>query len=221
MNGYVPVLPLLLFALALAGPAQAGNCWSAPPDQPSVLHAQGLLVSGTLEQGVGTLHPAFPLPWLTPQPDLGAYSLVFRDAKGELLNKIYFDAQPKTGSTGVQDVKTFSLVAPFPVALHHALAAIELYHGEERLDTLQATHPPPGAAALREPPVARILHPGVVRLTWDPTIHPGAMVLDSDTGEELAVAHGGTADLRTEAKELAVSLSDGLRTVSRRVAVGP
>jgi hypothetical protein len=216
-------MPLLL-TLAMAAPAQAGNCGSLPqglPDQGPAMPPQGLLVSGTIGPEGGTLNPSFPLPFLPPQPERGAYSLVFRDAQGELLNKIPFDLPPQGGSTGGQEARAFSLVVPYPAALRGTLAAIELCRGEERLDTLMSTHPRPRVAPLHEPPVARPLRPGVVRLTWDPTTHPGAMVKAADTGAELAIAHGGTVDLHTEAKELAVALSDGLRTISRRVAVAP
>ncbi|HEU0077519.1 MAG TPA: hypothetical protein VFQ76_07700, partial [Longimicrobiaceae bacterium] len=69
---------------------------------------------------------------------------------------------------------------------------------------------------------ASVARQGADRLAvrWDATAYPMAMVRDARTGEILALARGGAAELRAGAGEVEVVLSDGVRSSTRRVAVG-
>ena len=207
-----------LITLAPASSLRAGNCGSrvkAPTPR-------GLVVSGRIQNGAGTLAPAYPMPWLPDQPGQGAYSLVFLDAKGGLLNKVPFN--PPAGSQeGPPDPQgtPFSLVVPFTEAMKAGLVSVELFQGKQRLATLHSSHQRAWVAPLYYQPVARVVGPGIVRLVWDDATHPGALVKDGESGDILAVAEGGTVDLKTLAWELDVTLSDGVRSLTTDVRILP
>ena len=95
-----------------------------------------------------------------------------------------------------------------------------MWHLDELLACLQATDPSaPVVTRLLREPEARLLHPGVVRLTWDAATHPKIILKNHATGQDIGMATGGALDLETDALELEVILSDGLRSLTTRVGV--
>ena len=58
-----------------------------------------------------------------------------------------------------------------------------------------------------------------VRMRWDASGFPLAVVRDPRTGEVLAFGRGGTALLRSDATELELIVSDGIRSTRQRVSV--
>jgi hypothetical protein len=61
--------------------------------------------------------------------------------------------------------------------------------------------------------------PGKVRVDWDAEASPLVLVREPRSGQVLADASGGEADLDTEAPELELLMSDGVRTTVRTVPV--
>jgi len=60
---------------------------------------------------------------------------------------------------------------------------------------------------------------GVVRLQWGATVARMALIRDGRTGEILSFARGSSAQIRTGAADLEVTLSDGIRSTRRKVRV--
>jgi hypothetical protein len=71
------------------------------------------------------------------------------------------------------------------------------------------------------PPVARRAADGTVTLAWDRGRHPKVLVLDPATGAELGILESPDRSFRTDAAELDLRLSDGVRTTRVRVPVLP
>ena len=213
----------LFSSFSLLSPALAGNLFGrarrADPATPVSGPGEGLLIQGSIHNGVGTLNPTFPVAGVSSQPEPGAFSLHFLDRKGKLLKQLDFDAQNSPDLPEGMDYRSFTFVVPFTAELKKALVSLELFQGLEKLATLRSSNGRAVAAPLRVEPVARLLRPGWVRLVWDAATHPKVMVQETATGATLALAEGGSMDLFTETRELELTLSDGLRSQSRIVEV--
>jgi hypothetical protein len=61
----------------------------------------------------------------------------------------------------------------------------------------------------------------VVALRWDHRAYPMVMVKDAETGEVMSIAEGGTIELPTAKRQIDLVLSDGIRSVLKRVPVNP
>jgi hypothetical protein len=106
--------------------------------------------------------------------------------------------------------------------MRDGLASIEVRRAGAVAAILTASAPRAvggGAALLVREPVARVWGEGRVHLSWDPDRHPRVNVCDASTGESLALAEGGSVVLATGARELRVTFSDGLRSITRRIPV--
>jgi hypothetical protein len=60
---------------------------------------------------------------------------------------------------------------------------------------------------------------GRVRVQWDAAASPLVVVRDGRTGEILSFARGGAADVMTTSSEVEVTVSDGVKSAKRRIAV--
>ena len=203
---------ILLSALVLTSPAMAGNLFAKPkPPVP----AGGLLVSGTIQGAKATLEPAFYTVG-SSQREPGPYHLRFLDRAGRVLKEVPFDAMEDPMLDGF---RSFTFVVPLDSRVKAAMVTLELRHGDNLLATLQGSNHQASVARLGAVPQARVVSPGVVRLTWPQATHPKVLVKDVATGEFIANASGGTIDLVTSARELELTLSDGLRSLIKRVHV--
>jgi hypothetical protein len=173
-----------------------------------------LLVAGSGVAGTFRLEPA--LEWMGPPSVVpaGDWSLRFRDASGNLLQEVSF--QPAE-VPDAEDIQAFQFAVPFPAALRDSLDSIEVV----RAGTALARMASAGRLQAAREPVAQVWTGGKVRVGFDPGVHRLALVMDPRDGKVLARASGGEAEFATDAKEVDVLLSDGIRTTRRRLPVRP
>lgn len=181
-----------------------------------------LLVWGSQNEGILTLNPCFETVGLASQPTAGDYTLLCLDANRNVLQEVAFEPQLGADLPEGVDLRSFVFTIPNTPAMQAGLASLEVRRKGEVLATLAATVPGPAqgarsAAFLGREPVAKVWGPGIVHLGWDAERHPRVIVKDAATGENLALAEGGSIELATEARSLELLLSDGLRT--RKVGV--
>lgn len=181
-----------------------------------------LLVWGTIQDGRVVLEPAFQVTTRPALPDApGPYTLEGLDAEGAVLFSTSFAGNPISDVEG--DRRSFAFALPLAPQQMERLATLRVGG-----TAVQArTRAVPGAvlerrASLSVAPRATVARLGADRLSvrWDASAYPMAMVRDARTGEILALARGGAADVRAGAGEVEVVLSDGVRSTPRRVAVG-
>ena len=187
-------------------------------------HRHGLLIWGTLRNGVVALEPAFAAMGVSSLPEPGEYTLVCLDGAGQVLQGVPFNPQPDPDPVEGEDLRSFAFVIPETPAMRAALASIQVRRGGETLATLRASRsgPAQGAlavASLSRDPVAVRWRSGRVHLGWDATRYPRVIVRDPLTGQDLAIAEGGSMELGTQARELELIFSDGLRTFTKRIGV--
>jgi hypothetical protein len=119
---------------------------------------------------------------------------------------------------GVSDTLETPFICALPCSEDQiaAIRTLRITHGDEVL----AERHEPGPRACREP-MARAKAPGVVQLDWDPAVHPAVMVWDPGTAEVIAMGTSGKLEILTSATELVLDLSDGVKSVRRKIAVQP
>ncbi len=177
-----------------------------------------LAVSGRIRNGTVSLDPALEFQ-ASPEPPLaGPCTLRCLDSAGRTLLTLPF--QP--GPAAEDGTRSFVLLIPMPPALKAGLATLQV----EAPGAGPRSRPAVGrreraALALTREPTAVVWGPGKVRLGWDHGTHPLVLVREPDSGRVLANASGGEVELATTARELELLLSDGVRTTTRRIAVGP
>ena len=189
----------------------------------SILSRKGLVVWGTIHDGLAELEPAFEAHGVSSTPEPGKYTLLCLDADRKVLQSVPFEAEVCPDLPEGEDIRSFAFVIPRTPAMEAGMASMEIQCAGETLGSLGAVpaHPSAGghALAMRRGPVAVALHPGTVHLGWDAVTHPQVIVRDAATGEDLTMATGGSIDLATDARELELVLSDGLRSISQRIHV--
>ena len=212
---------VFLCLLFLLVPAVAGNLMGrlGLGKNHAQVQPDGLLVQGMICAGRASLNSAFPVAGVSSPPAPGAYRLRFLDGAGKLLQELDFDPPASPDGLPGQELRSFTFVLPFTPSLQAALVALELRHGTSTLATLRSSNGLPVVAPLRQAPAAHHLRPGWVRLTWDAHSHPTVMVKEVASGETIAVAEGGSMDLYTDAAELELTLSDGIRSLTHRLRV--
>ena len=177
-----------------------------------------LLITGSVKGGQVLLDPMLQVFTVPQPPKAGAYTLQLHDAAGSALVEVPFS------TTQVEDLPTGSeqhFVFTIPVAENLAKS----FQGVRVLEQgqLRAARVAAGMASgsvkaqtiVREP-VALRMGPGRAHVGWDAAVQPRVMVRDPRSGEVIAFAEGGYLDLPTDASELEVTFSDGVRS-SRRV----
>lgn len=172
-----------------------------------------LLVWGRVHDRGVELEPAFDVATRPVLPRrTGDYTVAGYDASGTRLWSFSFDPE------GVADAKRgerhFSLAIPADVAQPGRLASIRL-EGRGRSDERRRRP----AAATAPSPSARWYARGRARIRWDADAYPMALVRDAATGEVLALARGGDIEVRARGRAVEVVLSEGVRSVRRKVEI--
>lgn len=196
-----------------------GRDWPAPASAGAPEPV--LLVWGTVRDGEVVLEPAVELTApasLPAQP--GPYRIEARDASGATLYALSFRG------TEVMDLadgeRHFAFAIPRRALPMDRVASLRLV-----ANGIQASVRTAPTADSRIAPVAPRFSlsaaPGAGRaeVRWEAARHPLTVVRDGRTGEILAFARGGSASVRTDAPELELLFSDGVRTTARRVRVRP
>lgn len=178
--------------------------------------APTLVVSGRITPDSVVLDPAFSITTMPALPErAGPYTLEAVDAAGNVVFTVSFEGDVVADIPG--DHRHFAFAVP--LAEHDAARIVRLRlagpaGAAERV--AQTSHPMLQMVAGDAVRALRA-QPGDVTLSWDGALFPLAVVRDAATGAILAFGRGGTARVRTAARELEVRLSDGTRSTMIRV----
>lgn len=181
-----------------------------------------LLVWGTVRDGEVVLEPAVELTghaFLPPAP--GPFRVEARDLAGATLYALSFGGLEV--ADGVPGERHFAFTIPQRLLPMDRLASLRLTaHGRQA--TVTRAGGAVDAGARPAPPrfsVAAAPGGGGAGVSWQAARHPLAVVRDPRTGDILAFARGGRVQVGTDAPELEVLFSDGVRTTAQRVPVRP
>ncbi|HEX2080752.1 MAG TPA: hypothetical protein VHG08_23810 [Longimicrobium sp.] len=178
-----------------------------------------LLVWGTIRgNGEVELEPAFQIRAAPRLPDApGAFRIEAQDAAGATLYAFSFDA-PRV-EDGPEGERHFAFTVPQRALQMDRLAQVRLFAGGKQARLRTSVAPSGGFQPV--PPrfsVSRAGNDGVA-LSWSEAEHPVVMVRDPRTNQVLSFARGGATQVRTDAAELELLFSDGVRTTPRRVQI--
>ncbi len=177
-----------------------------------------LLVWGRMSDSGVVLEPAFRIDAPPSMPrTAGADLLEGIDAGGGVLFSLPFTADAVADSPLHE--RTFAFAIPESMAATGSLATLRLTSaplpgGAARVALATAAVAPPDAGV-----EARPAGTGLARITWNAAAYPMVLVRDAATGAVLSFARGGDATIRVPGPELALTLSDRVRSVGRRVRV--
>jgi len=173
-----------------------------------------LLVWGRIRNGELELEPAFEVntrPRLPVRP--GPYSIEGRAEDGSSLFTLSFTPN-KIADVGSSE-EHFAFAVPLPSAEAARLPSIRLAGRGRQVVRQAQLGSTPDSVEVR--PVGA----GRVALRWNAGAHPVVMVRDPETGQVLSFARGGDVELSISKRQVDLVLSNGLKSRSRRVRVGP
>ncbi len=178
-----------------------------------------LLVWGTVRDGEVVLEPAVELaarPRLPSRP--GPFRIEAKDAAGATLYSFSFDGAEVADVPGGE--RHFAFTVPQRLVPMDRLASVRLT-GNGRQAVITRAGGPVDTRVRPAAPRFSIAAParGRANVSWEPARHPLTVVRDPRTGDILSFARGGAAQVRTDAPELELLFSDGVRTTARRVRV--
>jgi hypothetical protein len=182
--------------------------------------ADGLLVWGRIAGGAVVLEPAFAASAPRRPPRGNSHVVEALDAAGRILARQSFDAELVADLPG--DARHFAFVLPVSAAARGQVARLRVRSAAgtsvERQGSMALRA---GVSALRAPAARSVSRPAAhaVRIRWDATGWPMAVVRDANTGVILAFARGGDMTLAASGAELDVTWSDGVQSVQERVRV--
>jgi hypothetical protein len=178
-----------------------------------------LLVWGRVERGQLVLEPAFSVVTRPSVPtESGPYRIEGIARDGRTLFSYSF-AGDKPADAEDATARQFAFAVPMDEATQAELATIRLRGGSAVAATMQASLAPGGVSAAINAVDATRPAPGAVRVHWGTQGARMALIRDRRTGEILSFARGGYAQIRTQATDLDVILSDGVRSVKRTIQV--
>ncbi|HEX8430891.1 MAG TPA: FG-GAP-like repeat-containing protein [Longimicrobium sp.] len=185
--------------------------------QPAGTRVPTLLVSGSSSPKRLVLDPAFSIETVPVLPDAaGRFTLEGVGADGEVIFRLRFAGS--VVDDGDPAERHFVFAVPVSEAEQARLVTLRLTDGG-RQTTLRAG----GAGRPSADPVLRGTRAGVgmrnARLSWDARSYPKVLVRDPATGLTLGFAREGDATFQTDAREVEVLLSNGVRSQRRRVAL--
>ncbi|MFL5401254.1 MAG: hypothetical protein ACJ8BF_00360 [Gemmatimonadales bacterium] len=195
-----------------SSPVVMGNPSASQAVQPS------LLVWGYVRDGQLTLHPAFEVNTRPSLPGRsGPYTIEGRAEDGSILFAQSFS--PKDVADLPDGHQSFAFAIPLGSVQRARLASLHL-HGRGQETVLSAARAAAGVQA-PEAAVARRTPGGGVSVRWDHRAYPMAMIRDAENGEVMSIAEGGSVELPTSKRQVELILSDGVRSVVKRVPVAP
>ena len=180
---------------------------SAPSRIPS------LLVWGRIVDGVPVLEPAFEITTRPAMPTSpGRHRLSIEDdARAEILG---FEFAGEQVADLPNDVETFAFAVPISMLRGRAPATLALSSrgGTVRHSARSTAITDPAATVDRLGGVA-------VRVRWDSTRFPMALVRDPVSGDVLSFARGGDVTVETNRGEIEISYSNQIHSSRRRVSI--
>ena len=181
--------------------------------------APSLLVWGRVERGQLVLEPAFSVVTRPSLPSaVGPYRIEGTARDGRRLFSYAF-AGEQLADTEDPTARHFAFAIPMNEATQSELTSIRLSGPGASPTVMQASLTPGGVAAAINAVDATATPSGTVRVQWGTTAARMALIRDGRTGEILSFARGGNAQIRTGAADLEVTLSDGVRSTTRKLRV--
>ncbi len=181
--------------------------------------APSLLVWGRVERGQLVLEPAFSVVTRPSLPSaVGPYRIEGTARDGRRLFSYAFAAE-QLADTEDPTARHFAFAIPMDEATQGELTSIRLSGPGTSPTVMQASLTPGGVAAAINAVDATATPSGTVRVQWGTTAARMALIRDGRTGEILSFARGGNAQIRTGAADLEVTLSDGVRSTTRKLRV--
>jgi hypothetical protein len=193
--------------------------WDWPAVSPSAAAEPVLLVWGTVRDGEVVLEPAVELtarPSMPARP--GPFRIEARDASGGTLYSFSFSGVEV--ADGTPGERHFAFTVPQRMMRMDQLASVRLTANGRQATVVRAGGPVDPRVRPAAPRFS-IAAPGrgQANVSWNAAGHPLTVVRDPRTGEILSFARGGAAQVRTDATELELLFSDGVRTTAQRVRV--
>ncbi|HEX6309446.1 MAG TPA: pre-peptidase C-terminal domain-containing protein [Longimicrobiales bacterium] len=173
-----------------------------------------LVVWGRIAPDGIVLEPAFEVAARPVLPrGRGKYRLTGTDASGATVLDLSFDAFEVDH---MPDVRHFAWAVPL-----RSLRGVpqELRVSGGGAEVVRRAGDPLAGARAGDDIVATREGAGVVRLAWNAAANPMAIVRDASTGMVLSFARGGDVRVATSARELEITLSNGVRSTARRAVV--
>jgi hypothetical protein len=177
-----------------------------PPPEPS------LLVWGRMENDQIVLEPAFQITAsrMLPQGG-GAFTLEATDEAGRPLYSGTFD--PILVADDPNDGGYFAFAIPLRMFEGSQVGGLRISGGGRQ----EARRERGVFPSMTSPPEPLIAPSGgaSVEVSWDAALFPMALIQDAETGQVLSFARGGQIIVPTDAVEIDITLSDGVRSSSR------
>ncbi|HYW14200.1 MAG TPA: hypothetical protein VE871_19700 [Longimicrobium sp.] len=193
--------------------------WDWPAPAQAAAAEPVLLVWGTVRDGEVVLEPAVELtarPRLPGRP--GPFRIEAKDAAGATLYSVSFDGAEVADVPGGE--RHFAFTIPQRLMRMDRLASVRLT-GNGRQATVTRAGGPVDTRVRPATPRFSIAAParGRANVAWESARYPLTVVRDPRTGDILSFARGGATQVRTDAPELELLFSDGVRTTAQRVRV--
>ncbi len=174
-----------------------------------------LLVWGRIRGGTIELEPAFEIN-APPSTPLGGGPYTLEGLAGDGTAVFRYSFAPHHVADDPQGEGHFA----FAVPLGTRPASLRVRGpGGQAMATSRAGAP--GAAAMRQAPAASVRSVGAdrIELQWDRAVYPMLLVRDPQTRETLSFARTGRATVWSQAREVELVYSDGVRSTRARVPV--
>jgi Peptidase M66 len=178
--------------------------------------AESLIARGIVhDDGSVELLPSFRTT-ATPMPVTGSggYTLECRDAKGSVVTSTPIDLLEVGCDGRVQH--HFIVVLPMSSAAMDAVAGLTVTKAGKQVASLGLAAP---SGKVVTAPDAQRVDKNHVRITWDASSHPAALVRDTDTGEVIAVLSGGSQTIQAASKRISMILSNGLTGPTHHIQI--
>lgn len=180
---------------------------------------QSLLVWGRVERGQLVLEPAFSIVARPSVPrEAGPYRIEGVARNGRVVFSYSF-AGDRPADTEDPTARQFAFAIPMEEAAQSQLASIRLSGGGAATATLEASLAPGGVAAAVNSIDATSTSASSLSVRWSGQAGRMALIRDRRTGQVLSFARGNAARIRASSGDLEITVSDGVRSVARRVQV--
>ena len=177
-----------------------------------------LVVSGSMDEMGLHLRPLFVTEALPAPPEPGPYVLHLVDEDGNGLADIDFAMDDVSDHTG-REISLFSFTVELQEADLASLTSAEVRHRTAGVLAAAASH---GARVMAlDDPVSATRSEEYVSLSWDARRFPAILVRDAMSGEVIARGDTGELALSFAGDTLDIVLSDGVRSRTERLEIGP
>jgi hypothetical protein len=173
-----------------------------------------LIVSGKVSSSGAKLDPSFMTNSTPSLPESsGPYTIEGRDAAGTAVFSYSFAGEAL--GDGPSDERHFAFAIPLTGADAAALSRIALRGAgvsDERQSSFAGAPVQSRAADVQSMVAAVASNSGVVAVSWNSSLYPLLVARVPGNGAIIAMARGGSAEIRTTARQLEITLSDGVRS---------